>query len=498
MGVSAPLPGSEAREPLRTYRGHPVGLVTLVLTEIWERFSFYGLSAILVLYLSYPIERGGLAMDSALAASLVLIYTSTVYLLTMPGGWVADRLTGTRRAVLIGGVVITAGHLVMMLDSAGAVFAGLGLVASGTGLLKANISTLLGQLYDQLDDAGRDRRDAGFNIFYLGINVGAVAAAIIVAWLASRFGFHWGFAAAAVGMAAGVVQFLIGSRLLGETGLAVNRPLAARERSRLLRRVLLGLAVVAALLWLDIAGGWFSVRHIVHGLSAVAVVVAVGYFATILRDPEVTVVERSRVRGFIGLFIGAALFWMIVDQAPDTMTLFAEHNTNREFFGWQFPAGFYQGLQPAMLIALAPVFAWMWLRLGRRGPSTPSKFALGLLSAGASFVVMAFAANLAADGTLVSPWWLVVVYLIQTIGELFLSPVGLSATTRLAPKKYASQMMGLWFLAVTVGDAAGAQYVELQKVVAPWEFWGLFAVSATLVAAGIFLVRHRLERLMAD
>jgi POT family proton-dependent oligopeptide transporter len=482
---------------IRTYRGHPVGLVTLVLTEIWERFSFYGLAAILVLYLSDTPERGGIGLDTPLAASLVLVYTSMVYLLTLPGGWVADRLTGTRLAVFIGGVIITIGHLMMMPTGTVTVFAGLALVATGTGLLKANISTLLGRLYDQLDDPGGVRRDAGFNIFYFGINAGALAAALVVSWLASRYGYHWGFAAAAVGMFAGLVQYVLGGRLLGEVGRQPNRPLPARDRARLARHALTGAAAIGGLLWLDVAAGWFSVHHVVNGLSALAVVVAVGYFATILRDREVTAVERSRVRGFAGLFVGAALFWMIVDQAPDTMTLFAEHNTDRRFFGWDFPAGFYQGLQPAFIMALAPVFAWLWLSLGRRSPNTPVKFALGLFGAGASFVVMAIAANLAADGTLVSPWWLVWVYLIQTVGELCLSPVGLSATTKLAPRKYASQMMGLWFLAVTVGDAAGAQYVELQRTLGAWQFWALLAATAVVVGAVIWANSRKLHDLMA-
>jgi POT family proton-dependent oligopeptide transporter len=482
--------------------GHPSGLFNLFFTEMWERFSFYGMRAILVLFLVDSPANGGLGLATATAAALFSVYNAVVYLLAMPGGWVADRLTGTRRAVLIGGGIIALGHYVLAIPAGLSVYAGLILVAVGTGLLKPNISTMVGELYDRLpEDAHHSRRDSGFSLFYMGINLGAWGGALVTGWLAVHNGWHAGFAAAAVGMTLALVQYVAAGRSLGDVGRVAHRPLDEYRRRLVVRRILLmsvlgllGLAV-AAVLVAD-ATGRTVLDAVLLLVPPIVIVVPVFFFATMLREHTQTPPERSRIVAYIPIFLAAALFWLIYDQAGNLLNLFAEDKVDNQVFGLDFPASWYQSVNPLLILLFAPLFALLWARLGDRAPSTPVKFAIGLLGIGGSFAIMAFAGAAATAGR-ISPLWLLSVYLVQTLAELFLSPVGLSVTTKLAPTRFASQMMGLWFLATATGNAVGGYVVRLNGQLGDAVYFGLLGGLAGLVGIVFLLSAPRIRKLMA-
>ncbi|MER7334255.1 MULTISPECIES: peptide MFS transporter [unclassified Micromonospora] len=476
----------------RTFFGHPRALSTLFLTEMWERFSFYGMRAILVLYLTASVADDGQAMSEASASAVYGTYNAMVYLMALPGGWVADRLIGARRSVLWGGVVIAAGHYVMAIPTRWSVFAGMALIVVGTGLLKPNISTMVGDLYDR----DSPRRDAGFSIFYMGINLGGFAAPLVTGFLGEKVNWHLGFGAAAVGMTLGVVQYVLGRRNLGDAGARPADPLLGADRRRALTR-LGGVTalVVLAVVVLAVAGA-FTVDTAVNLLAAVTVLITVGYFARIMMDRELSATERSRMKAYVWLFVFAAAFWLIYDQAGSVLNIFAADNTDRDVAGFTFPASWLQSVNPILIIIGAPLFALLWLRLGHR-VSTPVKFAVGLVLNGLSFVLMAAAAQAAVGGDLVSPWWLVAVYAIQVAGELSLSPVGLSATTKLAPVKYASQMMGLWFLATAVGDAIGGQVARLADTWPEPTYFLTFGLASAALGLGAVMFARQIRGLMA-
>ena len=507
------------RNPPRMIFGHPSGLLNLFLTELWERFSFYGMRAILVLFLVDSPANGGLGLAPATAAALYAVYNAVVYLLAMPGGWVADRLTGTRRAVLIGGVVITFGHLVLAVPAGLTAYAGLALVAAGTGLLKPNIAAMVGELYDRLPDASpydvarsahdsartptqhHAKRDAGFSIFSIGINVGAWAGALVTGWLGLHYGWHVGFAAAAVGMTLALIQYLAAGRSLGDVGRMPHRPLDEYRRGLILRRVvglsmagLLVLALAATLLSSATGRGVLDVVLLL--VPPIVLAVPVFFFTTMLREHTLTPPERSRVLAYIPIFLGAALFWLVYDQAGNLLNLFAEDKADNHVFGLDVPAAWYQSVNPLFILLLAPFFALAWSRLGDRAPSTPVKFAIGLLGIGTSLVVMAFAGAAATKGQ-ISPLWLVAVALVQTVAELFLSPIGLSVTTRLAPARFASQLMGLWFLATATGDAVGGYVVRLNGQLGDEVSLGLLGGLAVAVGIAFLLSAPRIRALMA-
>ncbi|SCG49997.1 proton-dependent oligopeptide transporter, POT family [Micromonospora echinaurantiaca] len=476
----------------RTFFGHPRALATLFLTEMWERFSFYGMRAILVLYLTAELADDGLGLAESTANAVYGTYNAMVYLMALPGGWVADRLIGARRSVLWGGVVIAAGHYVMAVPARWSVFAGMTLIVFGTGLLKPNISTMVGDLYDR----DSPRRDAGFSIFYMGINLGAFIAPLITGFLGEKINWHLGFGAAAVGMTFGVLQYVLGGRNLGEAGARPADPLLGADRRRALTRVGLAAAAVLVVVVVLAVAGLFTVDTVVNLLAAVTVLVTIGYFARIMLDRELSVAERSRMKAYVWLFVFAAAFWLIYDQAGSVLNLFAAERTDRNVAGFTFPASWLQSVNPILIIIGAPLFALLWLRLGHR-VSTPVKFAVGLVLNGLSFVLMAAAARAAVGGDLVSPWWLVAVYAIQVAGELSLSPVGLSATTKLAPVKYASQMMGLWFLATAVGDAIGGQVARLADTWSEPVYFLTFGLASVALGLGAVMFARQIRDLMA-
>ncbi|MFJ2609668.1 oligopeptide:H+ symporter [Streptomyces sp. NPDC091279] len=482
-------PGSE-----KTFFGHPRGLATLFMTEMWERFSYYGMRALLPLYLVAP---GGLHLNAATATAIYSVYVSLVYLLALPGGWVADRLLGPRRTVAVAGGVIMLGHLTLALPFAGTFYLGLGLVAIGSGLLKANISTMVGHLYDGPEDP---RRDGGFTVFYIGINVGAFVAPLVIGTVGENVNWHLGFALAAVGMALGLGQFLLGGRHLSPRSNAVPTPMSAAEKASTLRKSALW-ALVAVVFYAAVGfSGHYTLNWVMVPIIAAGLVIPVIVLGRIKRDRSLDRAEQSQMSAYIWFFVAAAVFWMIYDQGGSTLSIFADSSAENSVFGWHFPVSWYQSVNPVMIMALAPVVASVWLALARRGkePSTAAKFALGLILVGLSFFLFLAPLAIAGGGHKAAALWLVAIYFVQTVGELLLSPVGLSVTTKMAPAKYASQMMGVWFLAVTAGDATTGLVsiagVDLNKT-------GVVALEAVLaVAAGaaIWMYRKRVRDLMGD
>ncbi|MFD9452200.1 peptide MFS transporter [Streptomyces sp. NPDC059985] len=446
--------GTEAREvEPRTFLGHPRGLATLFLTEMWERFSYYGMRALLAVYLAAPVAEGGLGYATGTAVAIYSVYVSMVYLLTLPGGWVSDRFLGPRRSVTTACVIIMIGHFLLAVPTTAFFFAGLFFVAVGSGLVKANISTMVGHLYQ---GPLEERRDSAFTIFYMGINLGAFLAPLVIGTIGQKVSYHLGFAVAGVGMALGLAQYLLGRRSLSPHSDLVPSPMDATARRTMLRKGLLWLLVPVVFYLVVGLSGHYTLNWVMVPLTVLGLVFPAWTLARIRRDPDLTAAEKSRVSGYIWLFVAAAVFWMVYDQGGSTLNIFADENTDTTVFGFDFPSSWFQSLNPLFVMALGPVFAWLWQWLARRDrePSTPAKFGVGLILVGLSFAVFLVALAAADGGAQVSPLWLALIFLIQTVGELCLSPVGLSATTKLAPEKYGSQMMGVWFLAVTAGDCA--------------------------------------------
>ncbi|HWX25058.1 MAG TPA: peptide MFS transporter, partial [Vicinamibacteria bacterium] len=394
--------------------------------------------------------------------------TGGVYFTTIPGGWIADRLLGLRRAVLIGGILIALGHYSLIVEHHVSIFyLGLGLIVLGTGLLKANVSSIVGQLYPK----GDTRLDAGFSIFYMGINLGAFLSPIVCGYLGQNVGWHWGFGAAGVGMTLGLVQYVAGLSRLGNAGLLREKP---QEPGKLWAAVIGAVLVLGAILYL-----LWDYRNLVLVLATVPL------FVWLLRQTRDSG-EKKRMGAIIVLFVFAILFWVGFEQAGSSLTLFADEITHNVFLGYRFPSTWYQFVEPIFVITLAPVFAWLWVRLGRHEPSSPAKFAAALVLLGTGFLPVAYAARLyEQDHLKVSPWWLVILYLFHALGELSLSPVGLATVTKLAPQRVVGLMMGVWFLALSLGNVFAGQVAGLfASFPLPQLFGSCFL---TIAASGLVL-----------
>lgn len=431
--------------------GHPRGLVTLFGTEAFERFTYYGMRAILILFMTAAVADGGMGLDDRTASAIYGLYISGTYLLSLLGGWIADRLIGQQRAVVWGGVMIMLGNGCLATGNQQLFFIGLLVIVLGVGLLKPNISAIVAQLYPE----GGSRRDAGFSIFYMGINTGATLGSLFVPMAATAFGWNAGFALPAIGMLIGLVQFQATKHYLGNSGVVPMGNPASWTPVIGFMIVVVGLMAAALL-------GVIHVDPVVvsKSLNWALVALAAGFFTYLLFFAGLVTDERKRIVAMIALFIACAMFWAGFEQAGASFNLFAERHTDRVMFGWELPAGTLQAVNPIFIILFAPVFAAIWVNLGRRNldPSAPAKFAVGLMLMGFGFMVMFLAARYVVAGEQVLPTWLILTYLLHTFGELCLSPVGLSSMTKLAPARFVGQVMGLWFLATALGNNLAGQF----------------------------------------
>lgn len=437
--------------------GHPTGLSTLFFTEFWERFSYYGMRAILILFMTTEAAQEGLGLDTETAGAAYGLYTAAVYLLSLPGGWFADNLIGQKKAIWYGGIMIMIGHLILAIPAGpGIFFLGLAFVAMGTGFLKPNISSIVGALYG--NDKGA-RRDAGFSIFYMSINLGSFFGQIFVPIIAA-YNWHLGFGLAAIGMAAGLIWFKVTNKKhLAGIGDVPERKVKKDIQQTPIQGVLkwaIPLLLLGVLLLLQLTGqiNITSTTGIAEAMKAVILLIVAFYFAYVIFTGNLNKEEVRKILVIAVLFVGAAIFWSGFEQAGSALNLYARDFTMRNIFGWEMPAGVLQSVNPAFIIIFAPLMGALWVKLAAKNlnPRTPIKFAIGLVLLGLGFLVMVYAAKIATTGAKTGMFFLVVTYFLHSIGELTLSPVGLSAMTKLSPAKYVSQMMGIWFVAAALGN----------------------------------------------
>jgi POT family proton-dependent oligopeptide transporter len=471
---------------------HPRGLYTLFFTEMWERFSYYGMRALLVLFL-VDQTRGGFGLNESVATAIYGIYTACVYLAALPGGWIADRILGARKSVWYGGILIACGHFTIALDRIETFYLGLILIVCGTGLLKPNISAMVAELYPE----GGARRDAGFTIFYMGINLGAAIGPLFCSALGEKIHWRLGFGAAGVGMVLGLVQFHFTKRHLGEAGLSggAKKPLTARAKTALW---LIGIVAVSFIA-LTFAGVIrLNPVEVAQSLGNLISAAAILYFIVIFAFYKLDSSEKRRIGLIAILFVASALFWAGFEQVGSSFTLFADRYTDRTIFGRIAPTGWFQSAGPVFIITLSPVMAalWVWLAKRNANPSIPVKFGLALLLLASGFVVMALAAQVVVGGHKAGPMWLVMTYFLHTVGELCLSPVGLSSVTKLSPPRLVGQMMGVWFLGSSLGNliaglVAGSMNWESASAM-PHQF--LYIAVAPVIAGCVLILSSRLIR----
>jgi proton-dependent oligopeptide transporter, POT family len=474
--------------------GQPRGLATLFLTEMWERFSYYGMRSILILYAVAAVSDGGFGLDDRVASSIYGLYIAATYVFALFGGWIADRLLGAQRAVISGGVLIMCGNALLVLGRAQSFFLGLGVIVLGVGLLKPNISVMVAELYPE----GGARRDAGFSIFYVGISVGALLGSLLVPLCAARFGWRWGFSLPIIGMLLGLTQFMLTRKWLGHRGRATDLRAPWHAWSPVIVFALAAGAV--ATLALDGQLTVDPVRLAVAGSWLIGVF-AIAYFAYLILFAGLSAQERHRVYVMGVLFAAYAIFFAGFEQGGASLNLFAERYTDRHVFGWDMPAGVLQGATALYTILFAPAFAALWLALGRRGRdlSPSSKFAAGLALLAAGYLVMYVAAGYVVAGAKVLPTWLLVTYFLQECGDLCLSPVGLSAMTKLAPARFTGQVMGLWFLALALGNNLAGQLSGEYDARDLYSLPALFlkiACGSLIAAAIMLLLTPTVRRLM--
>jgi len=480
---TAPAPSRHER----TFFGQPWALANLFGVELWERFSFYGMQGILLIYLYYTATQGGLGIDKATAASIVGAYGGLVYLSTVLGAWLSDRLLGAERVLFYSAAVVMAGHIALALVP-GVVGVGIGLVlvALGSGGVKANATSLVGTLYAENDQ----RRDAGFSLFYLGINVGALMGPLLTGLLQKNLGFHYGFGLAAVGMAIGLTQYAFGRKNLPDAANDVPNPLPTNRRAL---AIAVGIAVVGVIVVLAVLGllPADKLSTIVIVVSALA---AVAYVVVILSSRKVDRVERQRVLAFIPLFIASAAFWSLYQQQFTVVTFYSDERLDRNLFGWEMPVSWVQSINPVFIILLSGVFAALWTRLGDRQPSTPIKFAAGTVIMGVAFLLFL---PLAGGGPHSAPLLaLIGILLVFTIAELLISPVGLSVTTKLAPNAFRTQMVALFFLSIALGTAASGTLAKYYSEDAEVVYFGVLGAIAIVLGLALAALTPMIRRLM--
>lgn len=485
----------------KQFFGHPRGLMTLFFTEMWERFSYYGMRALLLLYMVSAVEQGGMGFDAPTSAAIYGLYTMLVYLMALPGGWLADKVLGLRNAIFYGGIIIAFGHFLMVFESKVTFFLGLLCVAVGTGLLKPNISVLVGKLYT---DDDQSRRDAGYSIFFLGINIGAFIAPFITGYLGEYVNWHYGFGIAGIGMVIGVIQFMFTEEYLGEKG---SRPVKTETNSD--HRVKVGLVVVLLVL----GGLVYAIASNILQVNVILVAeysaILIGgstilYFLYLFLQGELNLTERKNVTAIAMFFMIAIVFYMAYEQQGSTLNLFAKRYTNLFVGSFEMPASWLQAIPAVAVIIFAPIFAWIWIFLSSRGSglTTPVKLSLGLLFMGLGYVVMIGASAVVITGSKPTYGWLILTYVFHTFGEICLYPVGLSAVSRLAPKRFSGQMMGVWFMSLALGNLMAGilagQFDEKAIATDPGVLTRLFmsvAIISVVTAVIVFLLRNLIRRM---
>ena len=497
--MSTSAPESASRQTGATFFGHPRGLSTLFFTEMWERFSYYGMRALLILFMTAETTRvitdgqgnvlrdnPGMGLEVGTAAAIYGLYTSLVYIMALPGGWVADNIWGQRRAVYVGGWIIAIGHFTMAIGTDWSFFLGLILIILGTGLLKPNVSTVVGELYPE----GGARRDAGFSVFYMGINLGAFLGPLITGFLGENYNWHWGFGAAGVGMVLGLIQYRMGAGYLGDAGglKTDDTPAEVARKSRIFFGSFAGVVAAVIIFGLLVANGTLplTLPQIASWLGSGVLIMVAAYFLWVWFFGGHTAEENKRIFVIFWLFILVAVFWSGFEQAGTSLNLFGQDYTDRNIFGWLMPASFLQSVNSTFIILLAPVFGSIWVALERRNadPSIPLKAGMGLIGLALGFFVLSWGAANASPDNLVSPSWLVVTYFLHTVGELTISPVGLSAITKLSPVKRVGQMMGIWFVGAALGNLIAGLVAGQLESLAPS---ALFRTVA-LITGGVGIV----------
>lgn len=431
--------------------GHPRGLQTLFFTEMWERMSYYGMRALLVLFMTAAMQNGGLEISVASAVAIYGLYTASVYFMGLPGGWIADRLIGSQKAIWYGGIIIMCGHIVLAIPNDQTFFIGLILVVLGTGLLKPNISALVGQLYSLEDQ----RRDSGYAIYYMGINIGSIVGYFVCGYLASNVGWHWGFGAAAIGMAFGLLQYRYTLSNLQNKGNAPQAPMtnSANRNSRVV--ILMFLIALTILTFMGITGR-FTINPIIFAKSTAVIfaIIFFLYFGSVYFFGQLNRTEKKGMGALMLVCVASACFWSGFEQAGSTLNLFARDYTERIIGNFEIPPAWFQSANSIFIVLLTPFFAALWINLGKRmlNPSYGIKCAIGLIIMGSGFIAMIFAAQIAAGGLKAAPYWLILTYFLHTVGELCLSPIALSAVSKLSPKRFVGQMMGVFVLTYSIGN----------------------------------------------
>lgn len=483
-----------ASVPQKGFFGHPKGLFTLFFTEFWERFSYYGMKAILVYYMYYEVSKGGLGIDESTALAIVSIYGSLVYMSGIIGGWLADRIFGTSKAVFYGGILIMLGHIALAIPgNITMFFVSMVFIVLGTGLLKPNVSSIVGEIYSENDE----RRDSGFSIFYMGINFGAFISPLITGEVGMKHSFHLGFGVAAVGMFLGLLLFLFTKKKnLGLAGTFVNNPLSTSEKKKVFTIIAIAVVILAILVAVSIPMGLLTFDSFVALVGILGVALPIIYFTVMYRSNKTTAVERSRLLAYIPLFIASVMFWAIQEQGSTILANYADKRTQLDFAGFTISPALFQSLNPLFIIIFAPIFAWMWMKLGKRQPTIPQKFSFGLLFAGLSFIVILLPAYFAGTESLVNPLWLVLSYFIVVLGELCLSPVGLSATTKLAPSAFSAQTMSLWFLSSAAAQALNAQVVKFYSPETEMLYFGVIGGVAIVLGILLLILAPKIQTFM--
>jgi POT family proton-dependent oligopeptide transporter len=480
--------------PQTGFFGHPKGLFTLFFTEFWERFSYYGMKAILIYYMYYSVSKGGLGIDQQTAIAITSIYGSLVFMSGIIGGWISDRILGSSQSVLYGGILIMFGHLALAIPGSMTMFfVSMILIVLGTGLLKPNISTILGEMYSIKDN----RRDAGFSIFYMGVNAGAFVAPLVVGTVGMKYNFHLGFSLAAFGMFVALLIFVFTRKKnLGLAGTVPTNPLSQTEKKKVFTRIGAGFVVIAIIVAVAITTGSLTIQSFINLVGILGFIIPTLYFIVMYRSKSTTKDERSRIIAFIPLFIAGVMFWVIEEQGSTILADFADQRTQLNFAGMHINPSWFQSLNPLFIVVFAPILGSLWVKLGDRVPSIPQKFSFGILFGGLSYIVILVPAWLGGSHALVNPLWLVLSYFIVTIGELCLSPVGLSATTKLAPAAFSAQMMSLWLLSDAAAQAINAELARFYTPANEMSYFGVIGAVSVILSIILFALSPKIQTFM--